>query len=157
MFWTTDDAYLTEISNAYPEHREEWKECYETERKKDTDLILVFADLFYRDEGAQKNVTDCLKEDRKGMLEKVDEIIKLYIDFYKPKLVVVTNADASDYIYESQYCKRRVRKAEKEMTLNYNANDIKFLFSVAIHGSWSNTKKYTEALHELKQRINDLI
>lgn len=70
MFWTTDKTYKEEIGNAYPEVKAAWEKCFDDEAEKQTDYILVFADLFYQCERSQYELIKYLTYLKKKILLK---------------------------------------------------------------------------------------
>jgi len=155
MFWATDDKCKEEIGNCYPEYKEIWEECYKEESEKDTNLILVFAELFYLCERTQKNVLKHLNKNRESSLSKIDEIIRLYIEYYNPKIIVITNMGASRLVYKSQNPHdKSMKNMKNEMMILHNGNEIPCLFSKMLFGQWRANNSEKE---DLKQRISECL
>ena len=155
MFWTTDDKYKEEIGEYYPEYKEIFEKCYKEESEKETNLVLVFAELFYLCERTQTNVIKHLNKNKENTLSKIDEIIKLYIEYYNPKLIVITNMGASRLVYKSQNTQdKSMKNMENEIMISYNGNKIPCLFSKMLFGQWRATNTEKE---KLKQRIGECI
>lgn len=170
MFWTTDTAYKEEIGNAYPEVRVTWEKCFDNEAEKQTDYILVFADLFYQCERSQKelinyltyfekeNLTRANRRKAKEKIEKklnenIKKIMELYMEYYNPELIVVTNRGASKLI-KSAYISRADDQLKDEIDIPYDGRTIKCLFTSMLTGRG---RLSNESYDRLKRRINDLL
>ncbi len=170
MFWTTDKAYKEEIGNAYPEVKAAWEKCFDNEAEKQTDYILVFADLFYQCERYQEELIKYLtyfskenltRADRKKAKEKVEKelsenikkIMKLYMEYYNPELIVVTNRGASNLI-KSAYISYADDKLEDEIDIPFDGRSVKCLFTSMLTGRG---RLSNELYDRLKRRINDLL
>lgn len=81
-----------------------FNEMYKIERKKSGPYV-IFCDLFCYADGTQDNIKQAIEKnkeiDRKKLREYIREILRLYIEYYKPQMIVVTNAYASHLINES--------------------------------------------------------
>lgn len=115
---------------------------------------IVFNDLFCYADGNQNNIKEIIKhydeikkENKRDKLEIIKEIIDLYIGYYNPKMIVITNAYASDLIKESL---SKETKGIEEDYIKYNNVDI--IFSGRIGGG--NMDKYSR--YRLKKRINEI-
>jgi len=89
---------------------------FDTDNKKD---LLIFADLIYYHDKKQKNIEKILKEtynkdERKELRNNVKNMILEHIEMFAPKLIVVTNAYASNLIYESFVAKENKKYDVKE-------------------------------------------
>ena len=88
MFWAVGDDYKKDIAEKYPECKDEFENIYLEESKKPNN-ILVFSDFFHICQ------TDSTKINPQG---GVQELLDLYIDYYKPKLLIITNFKLRDII-----------------------------------------------------------
>lgn len=170
MFWATDEAYKEEIGNVYPEVKTAWEKCFDNEAEKQTDYILVFADLFYQCERSQKELIKHLtsfekenltraerrkaKEKVKNELgENVKKIMELYMEYYNPELIVVTNRGASKLI-KSAYIAYADDQLKDEIDIPYDGRTVKCLFTSMLTGRG---RLSNELYDRLKWRINDLL
>lgn len=62
------------------------------------DLMLCFGDLIWYCDGTQENLKKSLRREKSYFYDNIKKIIELNIAYYNPKLIVVTNAFASDLI-----------------------------------------------------------
>ena len=62
------------------------------------DLMLCFGDLIWYCDGTQENLKKSLRREKSCFYDNIKKIIELNIAYYNPKLIVVTNAFASDLI-----------------------------------------------------------
>lgn len=62
------------------------------------DLMLCFGDLIWYSDGTQENLKKSLRMKKSYFYDNIKKIIELNIAYYNPKLIVVTNAFASDLI-----------------------------------------------------------
>lgn len=69
------------------------------EREKKNGPYVIFWDLIWYSDGNQSNIKRALRYD--NINEIIRKIILLNIDYYKPEMIVVTNAYASDLIIKS--------------------------------------------------------
>ena len=88
MFWAVGDDYKKDIAEKYPECKDEFESFYFEESKKPNN-ILVFSDFFHICQ------TDSKKVNPQG---GVRELLDLYIDYYNPKLLLITNFKLRDLI-----------------------------------------------------------
>lgn len=170
MFWATDKTYKEEIGNAYPEVKAAWEKCFDNEAEKQTDYILVFADLFYQCERSQNELIKYLtyfekenltRADRRKAKEKVEKelnenikkIMKLYMEYYNPELIVVTNRGASNLI-KSAYTAYADDKLKDEIDIPFDGRTVKCLFTSMLTGRG---RLSNESYGRLKRRINDLL
>ncbi len=61
-------------------------------------LMSCFGDLIWYSDGTQENVKKALKMEKNYFYGNIRKIIELNIEYYHPKLIVVTNASASKLI-----------------------------------------------------------
>lgn len=123
------------ISNAREKLLNAFNEIYEIERKKDGPYV-IFCDLFCYADGTQDNIKQAIEKiDRKQLREDVREIVRLYIEYYKPQMIIVTNAYASHLINESvnkkfNDGKEFIEFEKKEIDNDYlSINDYSKMFS----------------------------
>lgn len=80
-----------------------FNEIYKIEREKDGPYV-IFSDLFCYADGTQDNIKKAIEKkeiDREELRKHIRDIVKLYIEYYKPRMIIVTNAYASHLINES--------------------------------------------------------
>lgn len=82
----------------------------EIEMNKRSGPYVMFGDLIWYSDGTQANLEKSLKMEKNYFNENIKRIIELNIEYYNPKLIVVTNAFASNLI----------RKALDNETINKN-------------------------------------
>lgn len=96
----------------YEKYLEKLKNMYNSERIKNGPLI-IFSNLFWYNDSKQKNITDELEKiEEKEILKYVKEYLNYNIDYYKPKLIVVSNTYASRLIMKALKIKPDVDKLE---------------------------------------------
>ena len=96
----------------YEKYLEEFKNMYNIERMKNGPLI-IFSNLFWYNDSKQKNITDELKKVKeKDKLKYVKEYLNYNIDYYNPKLIVVSNTVASRLVMKALGIKPDVDKLE---------------------------------------------
>ena len=155
------------------------KEIYEKENQKKGPYI-IFADLFCYANGKQSDLKDYIEEnykidndkqngkqtknnelkERYKLRRNIKEILKCYIEYYNSKMIVVTNAYASDLIYEALFAKGNKRFDIKKQEKIYDAINVKcgnqtvpIIFSGMVSGGHS-LDKYSYL--RLKRRIEEV-
>ena len=64
---------------------------------------VFFSDLIWYSDSNQKTIEEALKQEIPEFNEKIIELVKLNIEYYKPKLIVVTNSFASKLIEKAKF------------------------------------------------------
>lgn len=64
---------------------------------------VFFSDLIWYNDSNQKTIEEALKQEIPEFNEKIIELVKLNIEYYKPKLIVVTNSFASKLIEKAKF------------------------------------------------------
>ncbi len=110
LFWSAYDLKEIEknlkrsLSEETMKKLEELYNSYNDEEKAKGKKgpYVVYGDLFYYADGTQDNIKNninkCIKENEKETNDKIKQILDIHIDFYKPKMIVITNAFASDLL-----------------------------------------------------------
>ncbi len=88
------------------------------------DLMLCFGDLIWYSDGIQENLKKSLRMKKSYFYENIKKIMELNIAYYNPKLIVVTNAFASDLI------KKAV--SNEELNKNRDYKDVLYYKNVPI-------------------------
>ena len=99
------------------------------EREKDKKeynkkVYVLFGDLLWYADGNQRNVEIAASTDE-NLNTDIKEIIELNIKYYKPKLIVITNAKASHWVKEAL-------KEEEKDNNKYEKSDVIFFKGVPI-------------------------
>ena len=151
LFWSTEEKYLDYVlSFDCGEHRKEIIKMFE-EQKKINHSILVFSELFYQHDKTAKNIEKHLNQfDIKNVRKKVKEIIDLYITYYNPRIIIVTNGYASKLIFSSIQDDVFTLNTDK---IKYKGIDI--LFSSMLTGQRAlDTGSYYRLQREIDSTIN---
>ena len=128
MFWAVGDNYKRDIAEKYPECKDEFESFYSEESKKPNN-ILVFSDFFHICQ------TDSKKIKPQG---GVRELLDLYIDYYKPKLLLITNFALRNLIIkhldEKDIKERTFYKKDSASLSRIVYKDTEILFSPMMWG-----------------------
>lgn len=114
---------------------------------------IVFGDLFWYADGTQSNIEAVIK-DFNGINTKVKELMDIYIEYYNPKIIVITNAYAS-HLVEEAIPKENYYKPSEVDVIYYQINNkkIPIVFSGMVSGQRTmDTYSYIR----LKNRIENL-
>lgn len=85
-------------NNDFNEYKEALKYIYDNEKMKNGPLVF-FSDLIYYADKCQENIKKILeKEEDDRLNHNIEKIIDLFIEYYNPKILVITNAYASDLV-----------------------------------------------------------
>lgn len=79
--------------------------------------------------------------------------MELYIEYYNPELIVVTNRGASNLI-KSAYTSHADDKLKDEIDILFDGRTVKCLFTSMLTGRG---RLSNEAYDRLKRRINELL
>lgn len=96
------------------------------------DLMLCFGDLIWYSDGTQKNLKKSLRMKKSYFYDNIKKIIELNIAYYNPKLIVVTNAFASDLIETALLNEESNKNREYEDVLYYK--NIPIILSGMVSG-----------------------
>lgn len=88
-------------------------------KNKIMDLMLCFGDLIWYSDGTQENLKKSLRMKKSYFYDNIKKIIELNIAYYNPKLIVVTNAFASDLIETALLNEESNKNREYEDVLYY--------------------------------------
>lgn len=111
----------------------EFEKIYNEEIEKSGPYI-VFGDLFWYADGTQSNIEEIIK-DFNGISIKIKELIDIYIEYYNPKMIVITNAYASNLV-ESAISKEHYYKSSDGDVIYYKKDNkkIPIVFSGMVSG-----------------------
>ena len=127
---------------------------YKEELKKNGPYI-VFGDLFWYADGTQSNIETIIKG-FSDMSTRVKELMDIYIEYYNPKMIVITNAYAS-HLVEEAIPKENYYKPSEVDVIYYQINNkkIPIVFSGMVSGqrtmdtySYIRLKKRIEILYK---------
>ena len=96
------------------------------------DLMLCFGDLIWYSDGTQENLKKSLRMKKSYFYDNIKKIIELNIAYYNPKLIVVTNAFASDLIETALLNEESNKNREYEDVLYYK--NIPIILSGMVSG-----------------------
>lgn len=130
---------------------------FNIDNKKD---LLIFADLIYYHDKQQKNIEKILKEtynkdEQKKLRNNVKNMILEHIEMFAPKLIVVTNAYASNLIYESFAAKENEKYDLKEEIKDdvIKVKNVPIILSGMVSGQRA-LDKYS--YYRLRKRISEV-
>ena len=148
---------------------------------------IIYGDLFYYADGKQDNIRKTInnyinkdternkkndekkEENQNNLNKKIKEIIDIYIKFYEPKMIVITNAYASDLIKEALKSNSKIIDEEcniknnKEKEEDYDAieykndknEEIPIIFSGMVSGGHALDKySYIRIQNRIKKIYN---
>ena len=131
------------------------KEMQEKESKR-TGPYVIFGELLWYADGTQANIEKVLnyykEKDEKDFYEKIIKILELNIEYYNPKMVVITNAYASHLIDDA------LKQNNENVKRNENKKDV-ILFKntpIIFSGMVSGQRAMDDFSYErLKERIEE--
>ncbi len=131
---------------------------FDTDNKKED--LLIFADLIYYHNKQQKNIEKILNEtyskgEREKLRKNIQNMIMKHIEMFDPKLIVVTNAYASNLIYESFAAKENEKYDVKEKIEDdvIKVKNVPIILSGMVSGQRA-LDKYS--YYRLKKRISEV-
>lgn len=128
MYWINDDTLIASIKmNISPIDHKAFDNMIQNEKIK-SQIILTFSDLFCIRQSKAKIVIDYLNQlDKEEVKKHVVNIMNQQIAFYQPKMIVITNVEASNYI-------REYFLEESQVYDTIKKDDITFIFSGMVTG-----------------------
>ena len=153
LIWQ-DDRYLSKIQfreKIGNKHKEiiSYLDKYNQKHFVRHQHYLVFTDLLFIKDKSQKNVCPILDKNT-NIREEVFRFFNAQLEYYKPKLVVITNGYASDLI--SDYISGEKRHAQRKTQMSYRG--IPIIFSSMVSGQRTLDRYNRE---RLKKEIKDTI
>lgn len=127
--------------------------------------LVFFSDLIYYADKCQENIKKILeREDNDRLDHNIEKIIDLFIEYYNPKILVITNAYASDLVINAF---RHYIGNDIVDSFTYKKNNRKTLiiFSGMVSGgrtldkySFVRLKKdITKKYNKIKEKNNEII
>lgn len=144
LLWRNSD-YLEDCINGIKDMEEKHKE-YLRNKTLQNDKYLIFADLVYFKETNSKYMQKALLKYR----NEVFKLFKMQINYYKPKLILVANAFASNLLLE---CIQKCEYNDIEPKTCEKVLEVPMVFSAML--SNGNTDKFS--FIRLKREIEELM
>ena len=129
------------------------RKMQQAERNQHKGPYVFFSDLIWYGDGNQSNIKKALEksfnDNQEKFYESIRETIRLNIEYYKPKIIVITNAYASDLISDA------LKNSKRKDFIDYKDKDKEtpIIFSGMVSGR-RQLDKYS--LYRLKDRIKEI-
>lgn len=125
------------------------KEREKTRGKYKKDVYVLFGDLLWYSDGKQKNIEQAINTE--NLNENIKRIMELNIEYYNPKLIVITNAKASHLVEDAL-------KNEKENVNRKYRDVLIYKNTPIILASMVSGRRPMDTFSQerLKQRIEEL-
>lgn len=96
--------------------------------------VCIFGDLLQYSEGTQKEVEKLINLKKDDKYTIIKNIIDIFIDYYKPKMIIITNAYASGLVASALNKEKELIEKNATCDYNYNNTNTKLIFSGMVSG-----------------------